>query len=130
MPGVFRCVVLWGVQAGAAYTGRGREPGRPRTRYFPQETRGRTILEPERNLGFGVRIVENQIVRQGKPLVSRSSYFSTLQPGTVSYRVFRKQMANVPEACGVGALKPGLNTPAGRGGGSAVVFNRACKRLA
>ena len=66
----------------------------------------RTILTPERNLTCGVHIMENQIIRQGKPLVSRSSYFSTLQPGTVSYRVFSKQMANVPAACGVGALKP------------------------
>lgn len=66
----------------------------------------RTILTPERNLTCGVHILENQIIRQGKPLVSRTSYFATLQPGTVSYRVFSKQMANVPAACGVGVLKP------------------------
>ena len=75
-------------------------------RRLPQKDARRTILTPERNLTCGVHILENQIIRQGKPLVSRSSYFATLQPGTVSYRVFSKQMANVPAACGVGALKP------------------------
>ena len=71
----------------------------------------RTILDPGRNLACGVHIVENQIIRQGKPLVTRSSYFSTLQPGTTSFAVFHKQMANVPAACGVGVLKPAKQTP-------------------
>ena len=75
-------------------------------RKLPAKDPGRSILEPANNLGCGVKIMENQIIRQGKPLVSRTSYWSTLQPGTVSYRVFAKQMANVPAACGVGALKP------------------------
>jgi hypothetical protein len=48
-----------------------------------------------------VKIMENQIVTQGKPLVSRASYWATLQPGTAGFRVFEKQMANVPEACGL-----------------------------
>ena len=65
----------------------------------------RTILQPAKNLGCGVKIMENQIITQGKPLLSRTSYWSTLQPGTASYRVFAKQMANVPVACGVGAAK-------------------------
>ncbi len=62
----------------------------------------RTILQPEKNLKCGVKIMENQIIKQKKPLIVRSSYWSTLQPGTKSYRVFAKQMANVPAACGVG----------------------------
>ena len=59
----------------------------------------RTILDPGRNLTCGIRIMTNQIITQGKPLVSKTSYWSTLQPGTISYRVFQKQMANVPQAC-------------------------------
>ena len=77
----------------------------------------RTILDPGRNLACGVHIIENQIIRQGKPLVTRSSYFSTLQPGTESYAVFHKQMANVPAACGVGVLKPGSPRPERRARG-------------
>lgn len=66
----------------------------------------RSILQPGRNLSCGVKIMENQIITQGKPLLSRTSYWSTLQPGTASYRMFAKQMANVPPACGVGAARP------------------------
>jgi hypothetical protein len=66
----------------------------------------RTILQPERNLACGINILKNQIIDQGKPLLSRTSYWSTLQPGTQSYRVFAKQMANVPKACGIGAARP------------------------
>ena len=60
----------------------------------------RTILQPERNLACGIRILKTQIIDNGKPLLSRSSYWSTLQPGTQSYHVFAKQMANVPPSCG------------------------------
>jgi len=70
-------------------------------RALPVKDPGRTILSPENNLGCGVKIMENQIVTQGKPLVSRTSYWATLQPGTAGFRVFAKQMANVPEGCGV-----------------------------
>ena len=65
----------------------------------------RSILQPGKNLGCGVKIMENQIITQGKPLLSRTSYWSTLHPGTASYRVFAKQMANVPVACGVGTKR-------------------------
>ena len=75
-------------------------------RRLPEKDPSRTILQPANNLGCGIRIIENQIIRQGKPLVSHTSYWSTLQPGTRSYAVFAKQMANVPPACGIGALKP------------------------
>ena len=75
-------------------------------RRLPENDPARTILQPANNLGCGVKIIENQIIRQGKPLVTRTSYWSTLQPGTRSFAVFSKQMANVPAACGTGALKP------------------------
>jgi len=70
-------------------------------RTLPVKDPGRTILQPANNLGCGVKIMENQIVTQGKPLVSRTSYWATLQPGTAGFRVFAKQMANVPAACGL-----------------------------
>lgn len=70
-------------------------------RTLPVKDPERTILQPGRNLGCGVKIMEDQIVTQGKPLVSRTSYWATLQPGTAGYRVFAKQMVNVPASCGV-----------------------------
>ncbi|HMH15400.1 MAG TPA: hypothetical protein VK578_20035 [Edaphobacter sp.] len=65
----------------------------------------RTILQPKNNLECGVKILEKQIIEQHKPLLSQSGYWSTLRPGGASYRVFAKQMTNVPLACGVGAMK-------------------------
>jgi hypothetical protein len=59
----------------------------------------RTILQPKNNLECGVKILDQELIQQHKPLLSRTEYWSTLQPGTVSYRVFRRQMANVPMAC-------------------------------
>jgi hypothetical protein len=59
----------------------------------------KTILQPENSLLCGVKILEKQLIEQRKPLVSRSSYWSTLRPGTLSYRVFLKQMTNVPAVC-------------------------------
>ncbi|HTJ30515.1 MAG TPA: hypothetical protein VL346_08450 [Acidobacteriaceae bacterium] len=69
----------------------------------------KTILQPKNNLECGVKILHNQLMEQHRPLVSEKSYWSTLQPGTVSYRVFQKQMANVPEVCRVDSerRKPG-----------------------
>jgi hypothetical protein len=75
-------------------------------RKLPEHDANRTILQPAKNLSCGVKIMENQIITQGKPLLSKTSYWSTLQPGTASYRVFAKQMANVPAACGVGVATP------------------------
>jgi hypothetical protein len=60
----------------------------------------RTILRPKNNLECGIKILDQELIQQHKPLLSRTEYWSTLQPGTVSYRVFAKQMANVPPACG------------------------------
>ena len=59
----------------------------------------KTILQPKNNLECGIKILDNQIIAQHKSLVSKHSYWSTLQPGTVSYRVFAKEMTNPPEAC-------------------------------
>jgi hypothetical protein len=61
----------------------------------------KTILQPKNNLTCGVKILSNQIIDQRKPLLSRSSYWSTLQPGRPSYRIFARQMTNPPAACGL-----------------------------
>lgn len=70
-----------------------------RDRTLPVKDPERTILQPADNLGCGVKIMEDQIVTLHRPLVTRMSYWATLQPGTAGYRVFRRQMVNVPEAC-------------------------------
>jgi hypothetical protein len=73
---------------------------------LPEKDPAKTILQPKNNLACGIKIMQHQIIDQGKPLLARTSYWSTLQPGTASYRVFAKQMANVPPACGFGAAHP------------------------
>ena len=60
----------------------------------------KTILQPKNNLLCGVNIIRYQLIDQNRPLLSSSSYFATLQPGTISVKVFLKQMANVPAVCG------------------------------
>ena len=80
-------------------------------RTLPLKDPSRTILDPARNLGCGVKIMENQVVTQGKPLVSRTSYWATLQPGTAGFRVFSKQMANVPASCGVRGRRVARSAP-------------------
>jgi hypothetical protein len=60
----------------------------------------KTILQPANNLLCGVKILEFQLVRQRKPLLSKTSYWSPLRPGWPGSRSFLKQMSNVPEACG------------------------------
>ncbi len=59
----------------------------------------KTILQPRNNLTCGVKILENQLIAQRKPLLSQSGYWSTLRPGGPSYRIFAKQMTNVPTVC-------------------------------
>jgi hypothetical protein len=66
---------------------------------LPEKDPARTILQPENNLLCGVKIMDNQIVNQHKPLLVSTSYWVTLRPGTMSYEVFAKQMKNVPSAC-------------------------------
>ncbi len=68
-------------------------------RRLPLKDSRKTILQPENNLMCGIKILDEQIISQRKPLLTRSSYWSTLRPGTVSYRVFARQMTNPPEAC-------------------------------
>ena len=59
----------------------------------------KTILQPKNNLLCGVNIIRNQLIDQHRPLLSSNSYFATLQPGTLSVKVFLKQMKNVPAVC-------------------------------
>jgi hypothetical protein len=66
---------------------------------LPMKDSARTILQPKNNLECGVKILDNQLFTLNRPLLSHYSYWSTLQPGTVSFRVFAKQMTNVPAAC-------------------------------
>jgi hypothetical protein len=67
---------------------------------LPEHDPAKTILQPKNNLLCGINILGNQLLTQHKPLLSKSSYWVTLRPGTYSYRLFIKQMANEPEACG------------------------------
>jgi len=71
-------------------------------KHLPEHDPDKTILQPENNLLCGVNILENQLVIQKRPLLTKSSYWSTLRPGWPGNRVFLKQMANVPSACGRG----------------------------
>jgi len=75
-------------------------------RHLPPHDPRKTILQPDNNLLCGVSILDNQLVDQKKPLMSVSSYWSTLRPGWPGNRVFIKQMRNVPAACG----RPRLTT--------------------
>jgi len=68
-------------------------------KHLPEHDPDKTILQPENNLLCGVHILENQLIVHKKPLVTTSSYWSTLRPGWPGYKVFLKQMANVPAAC-------------------------------
>jgi hypothetical protein len=70
-----------------------------RDKQLPEKDPAKTILQPENNLSCGVKILDNQLITLHRPLLSRTSYWSTLQPGRPSYRVFAKQMANVPAVC-------------------------------
>lgn len=85
----------------------------------------KTILQPRNNLMCGIKILENQLIDKRKPLLSRSSYWSTLHPGTISYKVFVKQMTNVPAVCRVDPLNEAKSTKSGTVVGSAVANTRA-----
>ncbi len=75
-------------------------------RKLPPNSSAKSILQPKNNLECGVKILSNQIVDQHKPLFTKTSYWSTLQPGRKSYRVFAKQMLNPPPACGLAVRTP------------------------
>lgn len=66
---------------------------------LPEKDPQKTILQPANNLTCGIKILNNQLIDKHKPLATPSSYWATLRPGTLSYEVFVKQMANVPSAC-------------------------------
>ena len=68
-------------------------------RELPSRDPSRTILQPKNNLECGIKILDNQIISQHRPLLTKHSYWSPLQPGTVAYRVFAKEMTNPPAAC-------------------------------
>lgn len=61
----------------------------------------KTILQPKNNLECGIKIMQNQIIGQHKPLITKKSYWAPLQPGAYSHQNFLKQMTNPPAACGV-----------------------------
>jgi len=69
-------------------------------KHLAPHDRRKTILQPENNLLCGVSILQNQLIDQKKPLMSISSYWSTLRPGWPGNRVFVQQMRNVPAVCG------------------------------
>ena len=66
---------------------------------LPEKDPARTILQPANNLTCGVKILYRQLIVKHQPLLSRSSYWSTLRPGRAGYRIFARQMANVPAVC-------------------------------
>jgi hypothetical protein len=70
-----------------------------RDKRLAEKDPARTILTPRNNLLCGVKILENQMLTQKKPLLSASSYWVTLRPERPSYLVFAKQMKNVPASC-------------------------------
>lgn len=67
---------------------------------LPEHDPAKTILEPRNNLLCGIRILDRQMLKEHKPLLSNSSYWVTLHPDSPSFRIFLRQMANVPAACG------------------------------
>lgn len=77
-----------------------------RDRKLPVKDPRRTILRPANNLLCGVKIMDNQVVTLHKPLLSPTSYWATLQPGTEGFRIFNKQMVNVPAACRLRPRRP------------------------
>ncbi len=71
-------------------------------RYLSEHEPDKTILQPRNNLLCGVKILEDQLVKRHEPLLSNTSYWSTLQPANPSFLVLEKQMANVPAYCEAG----------------------------
>jgi hypothetical protein len=71
-----------------------------RDKELPEHDPDKTILQPKNNLLCGVKILTNQLIDQRKPLLTHSSYWSTLRPSYPGNSTFLKQMANTPEVCG------------------------------
>ncbi len=77
-----------------------------RDKDLPEHDPAKTILQPRNNLLCGIKILDDQLIAQKKPLLTESSYWVTLRPSHPSFEVFWKQMANVPEACGAKMRRP------------------------
>jgi len=73
---------------------------------LPEHDPAKTILQPKNNLLCGLNILDYQLLTKRKPLLTKSSYWVTLRPGTFSYYLFIKQMANEPAACGAMRVHP------------------------
>jgi hypothetical protein len=71
----------------------------------------KTILQPKNNLQCGIRILHAQLIDRSKPLAWMKSYWSTLQPRNPTFKLFVKQMTNVPDACGATLLKKKETAP-------------------
>jgi len=82
---------------------------------LPEKDPARTILQPENNLTCGVKILFRQLIVKQQPLLSHSSYWSTLRPGRSGNRVFARQMTNVPAVCRRDPSLGDAKTPALRG---------------
>jgi hypothetical protein len=80
---------------------------------LPEHDPDKTILQPRNNLLCGVKILTSQLVDQHKPLLTHSSYWSTLRPGWPGSSTFLKQMANTPEPCG--RIRPRRHPPSEEG---------------
>lgn len=68
-------------------------------RDLPEHDPQKSILQPRNNLLCGIRILDDQLIKQHKPLLSDSSYWVTLRPDSPSFKIFLRQMTNVPAAC-------------------------------
>ena len=82
---------------------------------LPEKDPARTILQPANNLTCGVKILYRQLIVKQQPLLSRSSYWSTLRPGRTGHRVFARQMTNVPAVCRHDPSLGDAKTPAAHG---------------
>jgi hypothetical protein len=71
-----------------------------RDRTLPVKDPERTILQPANNLGCGVKIMENQIVTQGKPLVSRTSLWGARAQGGAETDGDGEPVTRLLSACG------------------------------
>lgn len=67
---------------------------------LPMNDPRRSILQPRNNLLCGIRILDNQMFTLRRPILSSTSYWATLRPGTYSEQLFARQMTNPPMACG------------------------------
>ena len=56
---------------------------------LPHNDPAKTILQPKNNLTCGVKILDDQLIARHERLLSPSSYWETLRPGTLGYKVFR-----------------------------------------